>query len=176
MRIIQDESRVKNLALAYEMQAFFDDESGELKAALCSRKLISIIQIFSVASIVLGTLLFVKKRIVIDERSIYELCKIYAMFLLCVIIAIGSFVYSIKEQKKLERTRIFAKYGPMELMIYWLFTEPKPRMVTLSSNRKVIHIHRGNTVISLDVEGFQIEGNGREVHTVDLDHFILMTM
>lgn len=176
MRIIQDESRVKNLALAYEMQEFFEDESGELDAAMRSQKLIGIVQIFSLALIELGILLFMRKMFITDTKSIYEVCKASMMFLLCIIIAIGSYVYSIKEQKELIRTRIFNKYGPVELMIYWLFTGPKPQMITLSSNREEIYIHKENSVISLDVDGFQIEGTGREVHTVDLDDLILMTM
>ena len=98
------------------------------------------------------------------------------LFLLYIIVAVESYVYSIKEEKELNRTRILEKYGPVELMVYWLFTEPNPQMVTLSLDRKEIYIHKENEVISLYVDGFQIEGAGREVHTVDLDRLILMTM
>lgn len=175
MRIIQEESRVKNLALVYEMQDFFDDESGELDVALRKRRLIDEIQICSLCLMVVGILFVVKTMTNIEVKSVSELCRVSGVMLLCIIGTVGVRVYYFKEKMKLEHAGIFKKYGPAELMIYWLFAEPKPQKIAVSKDREEIQIYKENSVISLDVDGFQIAGTGTEVHTIDLDNMIVMT-
>lgn len=173
MEIIQNKTRINNLALVYEMRKFFDDDSGERRDADFNRKIISGIEICTLTMAGLS-LLFMLRALFLKRMGTIGVEKNVGIACICVIIVLMLHVYCLKQNKELDV--IFDRYGSDEMLIYWLYADLPVTKITVTTNRKNIRIFRESSIISLPVKGFRIEGAGKEVKTVDLDNKILKTI
>ena len=174
MEIIQERTRAENIALVYEIRDFFDDDSGELAEADFNQKIVDCIEnlAFILGGIGLVAMLFV---IWLQSQGVNNIVKFAGLGIFCILMMNILFWYSSRQNKLIDATGIYERYGPAELLIYWLYDESFASKILVKSNKKVIELHMDDDVIKLPVKGFSIEGTGKEVQIVDLDNMVLKT-
>ncbi len=170
MKIIQDKTRFKNLRKISEMKEYFENNE-ELDLILWrsrdSKVCFEICLFISFLLLILGMYLVVSGK----ARDLSMIQRIRYVGCLFFIYAMGGFF--LWRHDRIVASKDFRIYSQRDLFLYFLMTNGFVTEIRVSGDRRELILYKGQDIIRLSPEDFEIKGDGSIVDTVDLDDDVL---
>ncbi|MCR5093686.1 MAG: hypothetical protein K6B72_06920 [Lachnospiraceae bacterium] len=172
MTIIQNESRFDNIRKIHEMRDFFDWDE-ELEKVMRERDQNRNCLILSeILYFVLWGILY---YLYLSGRSWYvprvELIR-FEILCLCSLGAVGWYSW---RERKIRKSEVLQRYSLQDMFLYFLLGDGFVESIRLSRDRKTATFYWDDGNTKVPIEGYTLEGTGREVQTVDLDRHVIYT-